>query len=90
MLSFARSFSNQPGIKMKLVYLQNTDNAYVLKAEVTFKFLGVSLGRRSKIFIRKYSDKKWREEKSGKLASRKEKAYLNKWLSDHQKFVEHY
>ena len=66
---------------MKLVYLQNTDNAYVLKAEVTFKFLGVSLGRRSKIFIRKYSDKKWREEKSGKLASRKEKAYLNKWLS---------
>lgn len=75
---------------MKLVYLQNADNAYVLKAEVTVKLMGITLGRKSKIFIRKYSDKKWREKKSGKLASRKEKAYLNKWLSDHQKFVEHY
>ena len=75
---------------MRLVYLQNTDNAYVLKAEITVKLLGVSLGKKSKIFIRKDSDKKWREEKSGKLASRKEKSYLNKWLSDHQKFVEHY
>lgn len=75
---------------MRLVYLQNTDNAYVLKAEVTVKLMGITLGRKSKIFIRKDSDKKWREEKSGKLASRKEKAYLNKWLGDHQKFVEHY
>lgn len=75
---------------MKLVYLQNIDNAYVAKAEITIKAFGVAVGRRSKNFIWKDIDKTWREEKSNKNASQKETAYLNKWLSDHQKFVENY
>lgn len=75
---------------MRLIYLKNRENAYVLKAEIITRFLGISLGKRSKVFIRKDSDKKWREKESNKVASKKEIGYLNKWLSDHQKFVEHY
>ncbi|TDN79839.1 hypothetical protein DET49_13521 [Salegentibacter sp. 24] len=75
---------------MRLVYLQNTDKAYVAKAEIFIKVFGVGLGRKTKVFIREDSDKKWREEKTNKIASRKESAFLDKWLKDHQKFVEHY
>jgi len=75
---------------MKLVYLQKTDDAYIAKAEITIKAFGVALGKKSKTFIRKNSDETWRSEKSNKIASRKETAYLNKWLSDHKRFVENY
>jgi hypothetical protein len=74
---------------MRLVHLQNTDNAYVAKAEITLKAFGVALGQKSKIYIRKDSENTWREEKTNKKVSKREAAHLNKWLDDHQKFVEH-
>ncbi|MBZ9730930.1 hypothetical protein LB467_14640 [Salegentibacter sp. JZCK2] len=74
---------------MRLVYLQNTDNAYVAKAEITLKAFGVAIGQKSKIYIRKDSENTWREEKTNKKVSPKDAAHLDKWLKDHQKFVEH-
>ncbi|PRX40635.1 hypothetical protein [Salegentibacter salegens] len=74
---------------MRLINLQRTDDAYVAKAEITLKAFGVALGQRSKIYIRRESENAWREKKTNKKVSQKENAHLNKWLSDHQKFVEH-
>jgi hypothetical protein len=74
---------------MRLVYLQNTDDAYVAKAEISIKAFGVALGQKSKIYIRKDSENIWRERKTNKKVAKKEATHLNKWLSDHQKFVEH-
>ncbi|PKD17963.1 hypothetical protein APR41_18210 [Salegentibacter salinarum] len=74
---------------MRLVNLQHTDDAYVAKAEITLKAFGVALGQKSKIYIRKESENAWREKKTNKKVSPREAAHLNKWLSDHQKFVEH-
>jgi len=73
---------------MRLVYLQNTNDAYVAKAEISLKAFGVAVRRKSKVFTRKTSENIWREEKSNKIASNRETAYLNKWLKDHQKFIE--
>ncbi|WP_037314703.1 hypothetical protein [Salegentibacter sp. Hel_I_6] len=74
---------------MRLVYLQNIDDAYVAKAEISVKAFGLSVRRKTKIFTRKTSENIWREEKSNKIASKRETAFLNKWLKDHQKFIEH-
>lgn len=74
---------------MKLVNLQNTDDAYVAKAEITLRAFGVALGQKSKIYIRKEFENTWRERRTNKKVSPKEAAHLNKWLNDHQKFVEH-
>ncbi|MBZ9632497.1 hypothetical protein LB465_17080 [Salegentibacter sp. LM13S] len=74
---------------MRLVHLQNTDNAYIAKAEITLKAFGVALGQKSKIYIKKDSENTWREEKTNKKVSYKKTVHLNKWLADHQKFVEH-
>lgn len=75
---------------MKLVNLQNTDDAYVAKAEISVRALGVAVGQKTKTYIRKVSETEWREKKSNKIVSKHESLHLNKWLSDHQKFVEHY
>ncbi len=74
---------------MRLVCLQNTEDAYVAKAEIVRKAFGIALGKKSKDYIKKNSENIWREKKSKKKVSQKEKAHLNKWLNDHKKFVEH-
>lgn len=74
---------------MRLINLQRTDDAYVAKAEITLKAFGVALGQKSKIYIKKQSENEWREKKTSKKVSSREATHLNKWLSDHQKFVEH-
>ena len=74
---------------MRLVYLQNTDEAYVAKVEITIKIFGVAFGEKIKTYIKRDSENTWRDEKTNKTVSEREAAHLNKWLNDHQKFVEH-
>ena len=72
---------------MKLVNISKSDEKYIIKALITYKVLGISLFSSVKSYA--YNEEKdWYELKTGKTPSKSKILKLDKWLKDHQKFIE--
>lgn len=73
---------------MRLVNISKVENAYLIKASVSYKFLGIEFMASDKFYKKKENENDWHEAKTGKKVPAKRKLKLNKWLKDHQKFIE--
>ncbi|MUP42876.1 hypothetical protein [Christiangramia aestuarii] len=72
---------------MKLVNISKPEDTYIVKVLHTYKLFGLSLSS----YVKAYAcsnDENWYEVKNGKKVSRNKSVKLNKWLKDHQKFIE--
>ncbi len=73
---------------MQLVNISKTGDTYTVKALKTFKLLGLQLFSKVTSYTISPQDKDWcAADKAGDI-SEKTKIKLNKWLRDHQRFIE--
>ncbi len=73
---------------MQLINILKTGETYQINALHTVKLLGVNLFSRSRSYSFSEENNEWYEIKSGKRISSQAEIKLNKWLKDHQKFIE--
>jgi len=73
---------------MKLIKVSKSDNAYEIQALISYEVLGIPLPSKERSFTKHESDTIWYNKKSQKKVSEKRQIQLNKWLKDHQKFIE--
>jgi len=72
---------------MKLITMSKTDTAYTVKARKTLRIAGQELKSNIMEYTFSLDRKEWYTSQGKKVSSNKKK-YLNKWLKDHQKFIE--
>jgi hypothetical protein len=73
---------------MKLVNISKSGNTYLIKAVIPLKILGLEIASKIRVFSLTEEHNEWFDSKTGQKASRSKVAKLDKWLRDHQKFVE--
>ena len=73
---------------MKMIKVSKSDNVYEIQALISYEVLGILLPSKKRSFIKQEGDNKWYNKKSQKKVSEKRQLQLNKWLKDHQKFIE--
>lgn len=73
---------------MRLVNISKVDDAYLIKASVPYKFLGIEFMASDRLYKKKENEDDWNEAETGKKVPINRKLKLNKWLKDHQKFIE--
>jgi len=73
---------------MKLIKVSKSENTYQIQALISYEVLGIPLPSKERSFIKQEGDNNWYNIKSHKKVSEKRQLQLNKWLKDHQKFIE--
>ncbi|PTX43000.1 hypothetical protein C8P64_1524 [Christiangramia gaetbulicola] len=73
---------------MKLINVSRNNEGYIVKALLSYRLLGLQLFSRVKVYELKESHNAWYEASSKKKVSKRKRLKLNKWLKDHQKFIE--
>ena len=73
---------------MKLINISKSGNTYTVKALHPVKIFGIQMFSYVKSYALSEDHKYWYEIKSDKKVSRSKSLKLNKWLKDHQKFIE--
>ncbi|MCG9970361.1 hypothetical protein [Christiangramia crocea] len=72
---------------MKLINLSKKGEAYTAKAKTSFKLFGITFSSTVQEFIKPVSEENWYDFEGRKVSENK-KIILNKWLKDHQRFIE--
>jgi len=73
---------------MKLIKVLKTNNTYEIKTLITYRFLNIRFLSLEKSFIKNKEENSWIETKSHKRAPKEKELKLDKWLKNHQKFIE--
>lgn len=73
---------------MKLINISKTENSYLVKALIQYKIFGIQIGSEIKEFKKSTNDNAWYTLNGKKKASKGQRLKLEKWLKDHQKFIE--
>lgn len=73
---------------MKLINVSRNNEGYIVKALLNYRFLGLQLFSRIEVYELTESNNTWYEASGGKKVSKRKRLKLNKWLKDHQKFIE--
>lgn len=74
---------------MKMINISRNGDQYIIKTINSTKVLGMDLLQKNKSYQKKVDEEEWFELSSGKTVSAQKKLKLDKWLKDHQKFIEH-
>ncbi|TBW26401.1 hypothetical protein [Gramella sp. KN1008] len=72
---------------MKLVNFSKKEDAYVAKAITSVKIFGISLSSTTQQFVKPLSEETWYDFKGHEVSENKQ-ILLDKWLRDHQRFLE--
>lgn len=72
---------------MKLINLSKKGEMYSVKAQTSFKVFGFNISHTVQEFVRPFSEDNW-YDLEGRKVSEKKASILNKWLRDHQRFIE--
>lgn len=73
---------------MKMVSISKAEGSYKVKALHPFKIFGIQIMATEKFYKLSDDHTCWYRLDSGKKASHNKQMKLNKWLKDHQKFIE--
>ncbi|QYA26363.1 hypothetical protein G3I01_12885 [Gramella sp. MT6] len=73
---------------MKLINVSKNGDGYSIKAINSYKIMGIQLYSTIKTYKLSETNSEWIELSSGREVAKKKKVKLDKWLSDHQKFIE--
>lgn len=73
---------------MKLINISKTSDTYIVKAFHPFKILGFQFYTKVKSYKYDYDSKEWQEVDGKKEVAKEYQIKLNRWLEDHQKFIE--
>ena len=73
---------------MKLVNISKSGENYFVKALHQSKIFGMHIFSKVKTYKLSKDESNWYLLDSGKKVSERKKAKLDKWLKDHQKFIE--
>ncbi len=73
---------------MKLINVSRNNEVYSIKTLHSYRLLGLQFLSRVKVYVLNESNTAWYEASSRKKVSEKKALKLNKWLKDHQKFIE--
>ncbi len=73
---------------MRLVNISKSGENYLIKASHYIKVLGIEIYSKVKTYKLTNNEKQWQRLGSSKKVSSRKTAKLNKWLKDHQKFIE--
>lgn len=73
---------------MKLVNISKSGENYLIKALHSFKLFGLIFYSKVKTYKLSKDEEHWYLMDSKEEVSVREKTKLNKWLKDHQKFIE--
>ena len=72
---------------MKLINLSKKGDTYTVKAISASKIFGITLSNTVQEFIKPLGEEDWYNIE-GRKVSQKKKFILDKWLKDHQRFIE--
>ncbi|WP_298247075.1 hypothetical protein [uncultured Christiangramia sp.] len=73
---------------MNLVNISKEENCYKIKSVKYVKVFGTTLYSYDKIFVKQTESNQWINKNTNKEATQAESLKLDKWLKDHQKFIE--
>ncbi|SDR76828.1 hypothetical protein [Gramella sp. MAR_2010_147] len=73
---------------MKLIKVSQTRDAYEVKVLISYRLFGIRIFSTEKSFVKKYNHDEWYQKDDHSKASQEKKMKLDKWLKDHQKFIE--
>ncbi|MCB7480264.1 hypothetical protein [Christiangramia sediminis] len=73
---------------MKLIKISKSKNIYEIKTLISYKLLGKRLISIERSFVKKENEDDWYEKQKGLKASEVKRLKLERWLRDHQKFIE--
>jgi len=73
---------------MKLIKVLKFNDRYEITALITYKFLKIQILSVEKVFIKKENKDYWQDAKNHEKVSVSNKLKLDRWLKDHQKFIE--
>ena len=73
---------------MRLINVSRINNAYLIQAMISIKFFGIKFFSHTKYYVKEVENNSWYEAKTGNKVSEFEETKLNKWLKEHQKFIE--
>lgn len=73
---------------MKLINISRTDDGYLIKALISLKIFGIHIASLIREYTTSKDDNHWYDANSHKKVSKRQKLKLDKWLKDHQKFIE--
>lgn len=73
---------------MKLIKISKSKNTYEIKTLISYKLLGIRLISTERSFVKKEGEYDWYEMGKKQKASEEKRLKLERWLRDHQKFIE--
>lgn len=73
---------------MKLINISRTGDTYLVKTLIPYRIFGIQIASEIKEFKKSAKDKAWYTINGNKKASKVQRIKLEKWLKDHQKFIE--
>lgn len=73
---------------MKLVNISKTGDVYIVKTMHPVRVLGFNIITNQRSYAFNEKEEYWYELATGKKVSKKKRSKLNKWLTDHKKFIE--
>lgn len=74
---------------MKMINISRNGDNYIIKTINSTRVLGKDMFSKNKSYKQNKNDEEWYELSSEKAVSAEKKIKLDRWLKDHQKFIEH-
>lgn len=73
---------------MKLINISRTGDTYLVKTLISYRIFGIQIASEIKEFKKSSKDDNWYTVNGDQKASKGQRVKLEKWLKDHQKFIE--